>query len=351
MNLKNEYVKGDSHRFGKRVSFLLSDPFIKKPRDTKIEYLFLSEESPLKQYQDFLGLGFSAKISLNPNNEGIVENLNPFVISDSEIEDNADNLFKLAGQFLATATLFGLNDLHVENILFLKRNNRFEIAPVDLEIILYKFATSAETCLHPSPKASSHICGYARLIPHISLERVKFFTDAFINSYNQIVLKLPEILNIIDTTLENSPIRMLIRPTELYALYLKTLDESIFKNEPIPLSEEEKIQLRAKDIPYFFSFYKDRENLLFYSEENKITKACEVAKHPSINRHLAMKPFLLNPDNLLKLKIQSLCHIIYYLTNNIPLEEFEISGIYFNSHRQKSQLKIKFEANDITLTI
>ncbi len=351
MSLKTEFVKGDSHRFGKRVSFLHSDPFIKKPRDAKIEFLFLSKDSPLKLYNDILGLGFSSQITQLNKNESIVENLSSFILTEEEIKKDADVLFKLAGKFLATATLFGLNDLHVENILFIKKNNKSEIAPVDLEIIFYKFISSAETCLTPSPKASNDICGYARLIPFINEERVKIFTDAFIHSFDQILVNLPEILKIIDSNLAQSPIRMLIRPTELYAQYLKTLDENLFTNEPIPLTEEEKFQLQALDIPYFFSPYNESDKLLFYSEENKVSNASEVTKHPSIKRHLALKSMLFDPNELLKLKAQSLCHTIYYLTNHLTIKESEISGIYFTSHRQKSQLKIKFGDNEITLTI
>ncbi len=349
MNSKNDFIKGDSHRFGQRVSFLSSDKVIKKPREATLEFLFLDQKSPLVKYKNLLGLEFHSTIQSISPNESSVENLTSYIIADEEIEYFADELFILAGKFLATATLFGLNDLHVENILFIKKNETIALAPVDLEIIFYHFISSAETCLLPSPKADQFTCGYAKLMPHLSAKRIQLLTDSFLESYSNIETIFPELLAILETELADSKIRMLLRPTQLYSNYLKQKDEALFASEPIGLSNEEKVQLDFGDIPYFFSFYQSPEQLYYYSSPSEIAKAETIKLHPSIKRHLKQKEMMNNPEFVLKLKVQSLCHTLYYLTENLPQKELEISGINFKCARQKNNLKIELVGNQITL--
>jgi lantibiotic modifying enzyme len=349
VNLKTDFIKGDSHRFGQRVSFLISDETIKKPRNSKIEFLFLDKDSPLKKFKEILGLGFNTTIISVNENESIVENLSPYILDDIEIEKNADEFFKLAGKFLATSTIFGLNDLHAENILFLKRNDIIQIAPIDLEIIFYHFNSSAEACLTPSPKVDNLNCGFTRLLPYKNLNRIKLLTDSFLHSYTSILQQFDIITQIIDHELKACHVRMLLRPTQLYVDFLKSNDERLFKREPIELTEEERIQLDFGDIPYFFSPYNDPENLSYYTTSNDYSPAIHIMRHPSVKRHLKQKELLLTKEFQLKLKVQSLCHILFYLTENLNDKNLEITGIYFICARQKSSLKIEFESNQITL--
>lgn len=349
MNSRNGIKQGDSHRFGKRVSFLISDELIKKPREAKLEFLFLDKKSPLASFSKILGLGFSSQIQSINQDESIVENLTPFIISDEELESNIETLFQLAGKFLATATLFGLNDLHVENILFIKRNEKIEIAPVDVEIIFYHFNSSAETCLLPSPKTDKKACGFASLIPFLTPLRIQLLCDSFLESFEGITKNIPTFIELFDSHLMHSKVRMLFRPTQLYADYLKINNDTIFKSESIALTDEEKIQLEAGDIPYFFSPYNSPQELQYYSDPTNISAIGTLMQHPSTKRHLKQKELIMGQDFILKLKVQSLCHTLFYLTDALSDKEIEISGINFKCSRQKNNLKIELDENQIIL--
>jgi hypothetical protein len=325
-------TKGDLHRFGKQVSFKSNDQMILKPRPTLIEHLFLDKNSPIKKYHNALGIHSYAQIDSLNDWEGFCENLCPYIIKDIEIEKNLEFFFSTAGKLISTSTVLGFNDLHSENILFIKRDNQLAIMPVDLEIIFYKFITSAESCLYPSIKADLDICGLNRLMPFLTVDFLSLLIDHSIETWAKAI----EVSPLVQAELRDVPVRMIFRPSKSYALYLRDKDEAVFGNDPIRLTSEERFQLGHGDIPYFFSKYNEPEKILFFDSPETKAQASEVTKHPSTNRHL--KGFINSKDKALF--YTSTAHLLVNLIKFKNLRFKKIKGSHFEAEITGEQLTI-----------
>lgn len=341
MNSKiNVQFSGDSHRFGKKVSFNFDDPFILKPRNVNLEYLFLDPRSPLAPYSEMMGLSFNTTI--NPMNEwvGECENLSKFSISETELNIHKLIYLKLAGKFLATATLLGINDLHHENILLINKDGNYCLVPIDLEVLHYRLVSGAETALIPSVKTSITTCGFHSLLRHIDDSTVAVFLDSFIDSWLKLNSNLTQINNIINQFLKTTPIRMIFRPTKKYAEYLRNQNSNIFQDEQLQLTIEEIDQLTQLDIPYFFSKFNTPENLSYFSSESMISESRNLKNHPSFSRHLKQFSQYPVPNDLNTLFFNTFAHIIIHFGPKINSSK-KIQSDHFKI--EYNETVIKFE--------
>ena len=336
-------MKGDLHRFGKQVSFLHDDQFVKKHRPTLIEHLFLDKRSPISPQFNALGIFSNAHIESNNDWYGECENLSPYIISENEIGKNLDFFFAAAGKLIATSTVFGLNDLHFENILFIKKNNQLAIIPVDLEVIYYKFITSAECCLYPSIKVNEETCGLKRLIPFLTVEFLTTIVDNTIEAWGEAVKLSPTV----QEKLGDVPVRMIYRQSKFYAQYLINKDINIFKNDPIAPTQEEFFQMNHGDIPYFFSKFNDPKKILYFDSVDTTAVAHEIVSHPSTSRHLTGK---VNTDDL-SLYYTSIAHLIVNLIKTKKLNFKKIVGKNFEAEILNNQLYISINQQVLKVLI
>lgn len=325
-------IKGDSHRFGRQISFDINSPIIHKPRSTYIEYLFLDERSPISSHHKSLGINTSTNINILGDWEGECENLSKYIITDVEISENIEELSIIAGKLIATATVLGFNDLHFENVLFIRKNNILAIIPVDLEIIFYKFITSAECCLYPSVKVSKEQCGFARLIPYLEIEHITLLIDNMIEAWDAATKLIPKI----ESCLGSIPVRVIYRPTRVYAKYLLEKNTALFASEPVPLTPEEIFQLNYGDIPYFFSYYDSPGKICYFNSLESIKFASEISNHPATKRHLSG----MSEGKKNTFFLTSISHLLVNLVKAKGFLELKIRGKNFETEASSEFLTI-----------
>lgn len=338
-------MKGDSHRFGKFVSFHHDDLTICKPRNIDLEYLFLSPKSPLKKFQNELGLKFEDEAYPKSTWSGEVENLTPFITSNFSFNDEI--LIDVA-KFMATASILGLNDLHKENILFTIKDSTIAIKPIDLEIVNYQLASLADTGLIPSPKCPDDSSGLYSYLITLNDVQISRLIDEFIDAYNNVFKLKDEIWSLLNSELENTPIRMLYRPTRDYAKYLESNDKEIFTNNG-PLTREEKVQLDAKDIPYFFTWFNQPEKMLYFSSPENLSEVSELYTHLSHKRHFTHRDFLDKNNEIFLIK--SVIHLIVSFNLITPNHQLNFSGKNYHCHRHGTQLKLKLKETNFLINL
>ena len=168
-------ILGDPH-CGQKQVFLVNNYLIYKPRSIYWEWLFLGKESI-----------FIKELKLSVSNKGnflitlwdqVLPSLD-FYPKDSKyssgyveyqkckpINSAIDNevFWESCGAVIALVSLFGITDLHRENMLIGKNTeNKLVFGPIDIECIFNSFTSLTQTHLLPSKKISSKMCGLSKL--------------------------------------------------------------------------------------------------------------------------------------------------------------------------------------------
>src|ERR1017187_4327930 len=141
----------DSHNFGKRVEKIrrARGALLPQPRTVFWEWLFFGKDSPLAEV--FHGLGENGELPLS----SFLFNLEVEVTeewlgySKELLEEKVDHLapshFYGFGILLAYTYIFGIRDLHRQNLILTKSH----LQPVDVEVVLTKLVLPSETLLLP----------------------------------------------------------------------------------------------------------------------------------------------------------------------------------------------------------
>ena len=260
---------GDSHNFGRRVSFTAGR--VHKPRTIVWERLLLAAGSPLRQLLDQAaegkgwgreGFGFlpdSAFSLAADGHGGEVEavSLAPLPELDG---DGKRSLARIVGRLLALWSWLGVSDLHWENlVLGLDARGRVVFTPLDIEMILSDLALPTETKLLPDadPEYAAvcrHAAGVRRVLPYLGKPVVAADLLAMAGAYRATLAFLDEharaIADVIAALpeLRDTPIRVCLRGTDEYV-------RAGAKRPWPPLLHAETEQLDCGDIPYFFRLH------------------------------------------------------------------------------------------------
>jgi len=272
---------GDAHNFGRRVSE--REGFIVKPRPVFWEFLFLSAESPLRQ---FLASRLQAD-GLPALTFGFLPDLkftNPRAREGGEVQrialeplptllpEQKRELASIVGRSLALWSWFGVADMHWENIVLgMDGAGKWVLAPVDIEMVLADLSLPTETKLLPDadPEVAEicrHAAGVRRVLPFLgkpvdpvdllAMTSAYFGTLVFLDRHARDIAKvfadLPE--------LQEMPIRICLRGTDEY---VNADHASLWP----PLMDAEKEQLARGDIPYFFRLY-DKPGIHWYGNRD-----------------------------------------------------------------------------------
>lgn len=252
---------GDPHNFGRRVS--KKGAWVEKPRPFFWEWLFLSNQSPLRQkyahtseeanpFQYFPNLEFKA------SDNGDLWGSNLIEFYQEEIDSETDMSGPL-GKLLAVTIFFGLTDLHIENIKFSTLKNQPHCFPIDIETVFDHLNLTSQSYLLKSATNMNDLVGVNKLndqqIKLPQLIEFFFYTIEVLNKDKNAIVKTLEPLE-----LDTIPLRRIIRPTKTYFEFLNSPDqETNFYPEEIE-------QLNRGDIPYFFSYLGKKE--LYYLTES-----------------------------------------------------------------------------------
>jgi len=259
---------GDSHRFGAQVRQLQSDTFF-KPRSTRLEYLFQSEESPWRNFLDgfFISKSFFAFPAINASEpwQGQVPALDLFQCND--LPEDRENLEYDLGRFLAMTTLLGITDLHFENCLFIIQDARFSFVALDLEIAFWNCVSGMDTLLFPSLQINRRSSGFSGQFGEKFIwNEPSRAMDGFLSGAREIQKQLHDLLLDLERQLVGHPNRVLLRFTKDYVHPRPRQDEM---GQFLP---SELLQINAGDIPYFFTFREINPRLLYFSAPGEISE-------------------------------------------------------------------------------
>lgn len=293
--IKSAEHHSDSHRFGRRVQRLSNCYF--KPRSVALEAAILSPHFQPDWVHEILGYTPNLKVTRCSEWSGEVETALSFPeLTYDQFKKNLKNYSYYYGRLLAFCTHLGITDLHQENIIIVKTTADpepiFVPIPIDLEIALWNSVSGMDTLLYPSRLISWRYCGFfGQFAETASLdseqpswhatEVIRGFLDA-----TQVLLKRLDAFVWLEKCLSQEPIRILLRSTHFYRNLLDRI--SLHPNNKIqelsfpmlagPLLPEEKLQLDANDIPYFFTYRTHsnptlNQNLLYFKNSNEIAVA------------------------------------------------------------------------------
>jgi len=309
---------GDPHNGGKRVFSEGSRVF--KPRNIFWEHLFLSKDSDFwfilnsvlsKKDKDALPSNLFPNLKFWPDSNdgmfasGYVEKLSLRQINPSDISIKQ---FEEIGSLIAFLSWVGIGDLCKSNIMlgttFVHGN--LVLAPIDIESVFNDFMLPSQTSLLPSRWVDDADCGLADIMPFLRREAISCpeIIAAICIGYINFLNSIQKYNDIIDEkilsidNIDKIPVRVLLRSTRIYSS----------NNEK--LEEDELIQIKRGDIPYFFRFL-FKKGIFYYNSDDLKTSAtvsselqsealkfarytsCQFNKHGRQRAHLLTKAGIL----------------------------------------------------------
>jgi len=309
---------GDTHNFGKftQLKVINNKRYYIKHRPLIWEWLFMDSNSPLchslkkKFPENFILSTFGLKVS-QPimQRPGMVEEVKG-IINFKDIIRTEESYYNLGNQ-CAYYSAFGIKDLLLENFKIVNGG----IQLIDAECVLYNTSELEDSYL--IPQQGTIFNASFSLFPFFFELQNKDLFNFLIIGFIEGILKInnarAELSSIISEVLDmypHAPIRVLLRSTAEYDLYL---DQNI--SPSFPFIHEELVQLKRKDFPYFFRM-PSREGVFYYVSEDYEEKKVEIQKLQSPIE--AFEPLhdpkiFLNPTRLLNILlwrgIISLCRL------------------------------------------
>lgn len=253
--------------------------WVQKPRTLYWEYLFLSEQSPLRQYLK------SFEISKRLNPFDLIEDTEFLQTNSHQLEEkilpssNPVELknYKSMGAYIALFSWFGVTDLHKDNLIFQTINDQVKIIPIDIESIFNDIFLPSETYLIPKSNEMNPNVGLYKIIEQLKKDGSVQKCYDVIDGYLEYLLFLDTIRKKISDLVLNldgiyqAPIRSIVRNTEDYQELLKSNN---FGND---LDKSEMIQLSKHKIPYYFHYLKDNK-VYYYKSPNETSPVSQSSK-------------------------------------------------------------------------
>jgi hypothetical protein len=189
------------------------------------------------------------------------------------------------------AFIFGIRDLHAQNLIFTATH----LQPIDAEVVLTDLSLPNETILLPFKDTVFDSCGLRPLANSISDIDSTDRSQIFAGYFDLFAAMSSQRRAIIDTFANQSlrvPIRLILRNTREYQPYLHgaaSLDS---------LLKEERTQVERGDVPYFFK-HCDDANLYWLSKPGTISSVETDlgAFKPDVDRHAKNPARLLGDEN------------------------------------------------------
>jgi hypothetical protein len=237
---------GDRHNFGKAVYREESDPnLIFKPRPIYWENLAFGQESPLASIFNETPLHKFFQLQTVVKNNKLYQK---FI----ESFHNQSLNFRDYGFLVGYCFFLGIQDLHAKNVIQTKIGPQ----PIDIEVIFSDLIAPCQTLLVPGPNIdySRTPLSLYKPLHQISLEQIKEMIVGFDELFETIKNNCEKIMMSLGSN-NIEPIRVIFRDTRDYE-----------NNTATDLIEEELLQIKRGDIPYFFKYLNTNE-VFYYSTE------------------------------------------------------------------------------------
>lgn len=296
---------GDPHNFGKRVRRVsaFGKNYYQKPRTLFWEYLFFGLNSPLYQLFESVvldteyGQSFTVAKCVFGLSFKSIDGDDDIHVEEVTFAPNSFGksscMFKF-GVLLGYAYLFGIQDLHIENLVLVDEN----VQVIDVEQVLSKLILPDQTLLISKVRVPDDKAGILSLTggKNTLLNHDQFFLilDGYLKFLHSASKHINEILNCIKYEIsiqKNKPaIRCILRPTSFYRNIIAS------KNFSHDLMDEEIQQLNRGDIPYFFK-YVGVDEVYWFKEYNVQSKVSSLNQFDGKTEAIGV-----DPDQLLNLE-------------------------------------------------
>ncbi len=245
----------DTHNFGQQVKRVqrgtdaLPCFYYDKPRSVYWEWLFFGQTSPLKNIFEIKARDPYKALSHYLFNLDI-EILGKWRGRSKEVVewpgDVTNEHFYAFGVLIAYSYIFGIRDLHKQNLI--KTESHFQV--VDAEVVFTRLILPSETLLLPFKHIGYELAGigvFANNKTAHTLEQKQEMVNGYLDLFSIVVGKKKEIDNVFENLdLKDHPVRVIVRNTSEY--------KSSLVNPPDNILDSEKIQLSRGDVPFYFKF-------------------------------------------------------------------------------------------------
>jgi len=304
----------DKHNFGKQVEKVLrgSDYWYRKPRTVYWEWLFFGKTSPLKDLFNEKGQHschpladyfFNLDIEIDSTWLGFAKEI------QSEILSPTLEHFYAFGALIAYCYLFGIRDLHKQNLVMTKTH----FQPVDAEVVFVTVNLPHETLLLPFKHVGYEFAGIG-VLAHGKDEITKEQVEQLVLGYWDLFSLVSKQSAAIDEALSELdfseiPSRVIVRNTSEYSNFLD--------NKPKNALPSEIEQIKRGDVPFYFKFIEDKK--LYWLSEKKIIQPEETVSifQRDVDRHGSYEA---NDWCQIRSKSQALAQGLLFLLKHFDLE-------------------------------
>lgn len=245
----------DKHNFGQQVEKVQRGPdtWYRKPRTVYWEWLFFGKTSPLKTLFNEKGENGSRPLADYFFNLDIeVESTWSGYAKEVSTENQTQTLehFYAFGALIAYCYIFGIRDLHKQNLIMTKTH----LQAVDAEVVFTALTLPHETLLLPFKNVGYEFAGIGALVnskEELTQEQVGQIICGYWDLFSLALarkIKIEQTLAGLDFL--KIPGRVIVRNTSEY--------KSLLDNSPDNALSSEIEQLKRGDIPYYFKFVTDK---------------------------------------------------------------------------------------------
>jgi hypothetical protein len=257
----------DKHNFGQQVEKVQrgSDTWYRKPRTVYWEWLFFGKTSPLKTLFNENGENgtrpladyfFNLDVEVESTWSGYAKEVS------SENQTPTLEHFYAFGALTAYCYIFGIRDLHKQNLIMTKTH----LQAVDAEVVFTALTLPHETLLLPFKNVGYEFAGIGALVnskeelTQDQIEQIIFgYWDLFSLASSK-KTELDRTLRILNFS--EVPVRVIVRNTSEYAALLDGTSGNVLSSE--------LAQIKRGDVPFYFKFISDRS--LYWLEDKGRTR-------------------------------------------------------------------------------
>lgn len=245
----------DKHNFGQQVEKVQRGPdtWYRKPRTVYWEWLFFGKTSPLKPLFNDTGENGNRPLAdyfFNLDTE--VESTWSGYVKEVATENQAPTPehFYAFGALIAYCYIFGIRDLHKQNVIMTKTH----LQAVDAEVVFTALTLPHETLLLPFKNIDYEFAGIGALVnskEELIQEQVEQIILGYWNLFSVAIRKMNEIDEALARLdFSNTPMRVIVRNTSEY--------RTLLDNPPTNTLPSEVEQINRGDVPFYFKFIADK---------------------------------------------------------------------------------------------
>lgn len=317
----------DKHNFGQQVEKVQrgSDIWYRKPRSVYWEWFFFGKTSPLKNLFDEVGSHGAKTLS------------EYFFNLDIEIESTwcgyareypseevsiSNEHFYAYGALIAYCYIFGIRDLHKQNLI--KTKTHFQV--VDVEVVFTSLILPNETLLLPFKSIGYEFAGIGALVNsqvELTKENKKQLILGYWDLFDLVIRKKQEIEEVLaKQDFSKIPSRMIIRNTSEYRNFLENLPDNALSSEIE--------QMRRGDIPYYFKFIGNKNLYWLSSLDTHRNESSVGIFQRDIDRHMKYENSHWCEDRItIKVLITGMLYLLKSLAVNFELnfsKDFQVKN-------------------------